>query len=79
MRTHGAPKELVDEGVTGVLCEPGDVPSLADACRRGLQLASGAGTVSACRESAAAFDWRASLAPAVEAIYQRPLAVRRSR
>ncbi len=68
--THGAPKELVDEGVTGVLCQPADVAGLAEACRRALELSSMPTTAQACRVSAAAFDWRGSVAPAAEAIYR---------
>ena len=67
--THGAPKELVDEGRTGELCEPGDARGLADALLRGFDLAGRPETVEACRTSAAAFDWRASVAPAAEALY----------
>lgn len=65
---HGAPKELVTEGVTGELCEPGDPPGLAEACLRAFALAARTGTVDACRESAAPFDWQA-LAEAAEAHY----------
>ena len=31
----GGIPELVDEGKTGFICEPGDVPSMADAISRG--------------------------------------------
>ena len=37
--THGAPHELVDEGVTGELCEPHDVEGFAAAALRGFALA----------------------------------------
>ena len=77
--THGAPKELVEEDVTGVLCEPGDAAGLAKACRRALALAAVPTTKEACRASAAAFDWRGAVAPAAEAIYQRPIGTRRAR
>ena len=32
----GGIPELVDEGKTGFICEPGDVPSMADAISRGM-------------------------------------------
>lgn len=67
--THGAPKELVVPGITGELCEPGDPDGLAAALQRGFDLARREDTVTACRGSAAAFDWRTSLAPAIEAVY----------
>jgi len=68
--THSAPKELVTSGVTGELCEPGDATGLAAACLRAIELARKPGTVAACRTSAAAFDWRTSLAPAAERLYR---------
>ncbi len=68
--THGAPKELVDPGVTGELCAPHDPPGLADAILRGLALTAAPGTVEACRASAARFDWATSLAPAAEHLYR---------
>src|SRR4029077_15350409 len=37
--TDSAPKELVDVGATGELCEPDDARSLADACLRSFRLA----------------------------------------
>jgi len=67
--THGAPHELVSPGRTGELCEPGDVVGLAAACLRAIQLARQSDTVSACRSSAQAFDWRGGVAPMVEALY----------
>ena len=50
--TQGAPQELVDPGVTGELCAPGDADDLAAALLRGLALAGRPGTVDACRGSA---------------------------
>ena len=67
--THGAPQELVDPGVTGELCAPEDPQSLADACRRGFELARRADTVTACRASAEPFDWDLGLAPLCERLY----------
>jgi glycosyltransferase involved in cell wall biosynthesis len=67
--TNGAPKELVEVGVTGELCEPHDAPGFAEACRRAFALLPRAGTVDACRTSAARFDWDLALAPLCESIY----------
>ena len=67
--THSAPPELVDEGVTGVLCEPEDPASLAAACLRGFELARKERTVEACRASAERFDWDRGIAPLVERLY----------
>jgi phosphatidylinositol alpha-mannosyltransferase len=67
--THGAPKELVDEGVTGELCTPDDPRGLADACRRGFELARREETVAACRASAEPYDWDLGLAPLCERLY----------
>lgn len=66
---HSAPQELVDEGVTGELCEPEDPASLAQACLRGFDLARRPGTVRACRSSAERFDWDRGIAPLVERLY----------
>ena len=68
--THSAPKELVDEGVTGELCEPEDAASLARACLRGFALAKDPATVQACRASAEPYDWDRGLAPLCEALYR---------
>jgi phosphatidylinositol alpha-mannosyltransferase len=68
--THAAPKELVDEGVTGELCEPEDPGSLAEACLRGFALARRPATVAACRASAEPFDWDRGLAPLCERLYR---------
>jgi sucrose-phosphate synthase len=67
--THAAPKELVEEGVTGELCEPRDPAGLAQACLRGFELARRLETVEACRAAAEAFDWDRGLAPLVERLY----------
>lgn len=67
--SHAAPKEVVDSGLTGELCEPGDPADLAAALLRGLQLARRPGTVEACRASAERFDWDRGLAPLVERLY----------
>lgn len=69
--TDGAPKELVDEGCTGELCEPHDPEGLAKACVRALALARLPETVDRCRRAASRFDWRTSLAPLVEGLYSR--------
>jgi glycosyltransferase involved in cell wall biosynthesis len=67
--THGAPQELVTEGVTGELCAPEDPRSLADACLRGFELARRAETTDACRAAAEPFDWDSGIAPLCERIY----------
>lgn len=67
--THGAPKELVDAGSTGALCEPGDVDGLADALSECIDLAREPETVDRCRDSARRFDWRESVAPLLEGMY----------
>jgi phosphatidylinositol alpha-mannosyltransferase len=68
--TDGAPQELVDEGVTGAICEPFDAASLTDACVRALELARRPGTVDACRATARRFDWTEGLAPWAERLYR---------
>ena len=67
--THGAPQELVDRGVTGEVCEPGDPAGLAQALLRAFELARRPQTVAACRASAERFDWDRGLAPLVERLY----------
>ena len=67
--TEGAPKELVEPGVTGELCAPGDPEDLARACLRAFDIARRPGTVEACRTSAERFDWDRGLAPLCERIY----------
>jgi glycosyltransferase involved in cell wall biosynthesis len=68
--TDGAPKELVDQGVTGALCAPGDAKSLAEACLRAFELARRPATVAACRAAAEPFDWDLGIAPLCERLYQ---------
>ena len=67
--TEGAPQELVDEGRTGSLCDPGDEEDLARACLQTLQLARRPETAVACRESARNYDWDEALAPLCERLY----------
>jgi glycosyltransferase involved in cell wall biosynthesis len=67
--THGAPQELVQQGVTGELFEPGDSESLARACLRALELSRRPQSVSACRASAEPFDWDLGIAPLCERLY----------
>ena len=67
--THSAPKEVIEPGVTGELCEPHDPVGLAAACVRAFALARRAGIADACRSSAEAFDWDRGLAPLVEGLY----------
>jgi glycosyltransferase involved in cell wall biosynthesis len=67
--THAAPKELVDEGVTGELCEPDDPAGLAAACLRGFALARRPETAAACRASAEPYDWDRGLAPLCVGLY----------
>ena len=64
--TQGAPQELVNEGVTGEVCAPGDPDDLARACLRAFELARRPETVEACRASAGPFDWDGGIAPLVE-------------
>lgn len=67
--THGAPKELVTEGVTGELCAPEDPRQLAQACLSAFELARRPETVIACRAAAEPFDWDRGLAPLCERLY----------
>jgi phosphatidyl-myo-inositol alpha-mannosyltransferase len=71
--THSAPQELVDEGVTGELCEPEDAESLARACLRAFELARDPHTPAACRETAEPYDWDGGLAPLCESLYRGSL------
>lgn len=66
---HAALPELVEPGVTGTLCDPDDVASVATAIAGALELASRAETAEACRASVLQFDWRTGIAPALERIY----------
>lgn len=68
--THSAPQDLVEEGVTGELCEPGDPASLAAACQRALELARRPDAVDVCRASAERLDWDIGLAPLCEQLYR---------
>lgn len=65
---HSAPPELVRNG-NGVVCQPGDVASLADALRQGLELARDPVTVERCLAVAAEHDWN-RLAEDFERIYE---------
>lgn len=67
--TDSAPHELVREGVTGELCEPGDSQSLAQACLRAFELSRRPETANACRSSAQPYDWDLGLAPLCERLY----------
>jgi glycosyltransferase involved in cell wall biosynthesis len=68
--THSAPQELVDEGVTGELCEPEDPTALAAACLRAIELARDPRTAAACRSSAEPYGWDRGLAPLCELLYR---------
>jgi glycosyltransferase involved in cell wall biosynthesis len=68
--TDGAPKELVEPGVTGELSAPGNPESLAEACLRAFELARRRATVAACRAAAEPFDWDLGIAPLCERLYQ---------
>jgi phosphatidyl-myo-inositol alpha-mannosyltransferase len=67
--THGAPPELVTNGVTGEVCRPNDPEDLAGALLRVFELSRRAETVRECRASAERFDWDKGLAPLCERIY----------
>lgn len=67
--THSAPREVVEVGRTGELCEPDDPAGLAAACLRAIELARRPGTVEACRAAAEPFDWDRGVAPLVERLY----------
>ncbi|MDP1821500.1 MAG: glycosyltransferase family 4 protein [Acidimicrobiales bacterium] len=68
--THGAPKELVDIGVTGELCAPHDAAGFAAASLRAFALIRRPSTVEACRAAARRFDWDAAVAPLCERLYE---------
>jgi glycosyltransferase involved in cell wall biosynthesis len=74
--THGAPPELVTQGVTGEVCRPNDPEDLARALLGAFDLARRAETVEACRASAERFDWDRGIAPACERLYSGSLAGR---
>ena len=67
--THSAPQDLVDEGVTGELCEPEDAEGLAGACLGAFELARRPETTAPCRVSAERCDWDLGLAPLCERLY----------
>lgn len=66
---HAALPELVDAGVTGMICDPDDAVSVANALLDAFALARRRGTVEACRASAERYDWKQSIAPLYERIY----------
>jgi rhamnosyl/mannosyltransferase len=66
---HSALPELVAPG-TGVLSPPEDPGSLAEACRRALELTREPGITERCRAAAAPYDWDTALAPHMEAVYE---------
>jgi glycosyltransferase involved in cell wall biosynthesis len=66
---HGGPPELVTPE-TGALAAPEDPGSLAEACRRALELSRQPRIVDRCRAAAAPYDWDSELAPRMEAIYE---------
>ncbi|MEY2565785.1 MAG: phosphatidyl-myo-inositol alpha-mannosyltransferase [Actinomycetota bacterium] len=66
---HGALPELVQPGVTGTLCDPDDVNSVAASVLGALELASRPGIADACRTSVLRFDWQRGIAPDLERIY----------
>lgn len=72
MSTQGAPKELVEAGVTGELCDPDDADGIAEAALRGLAPAGRPETSAACRRAAARFSWDDAIAPLCEALYLGP-------
>ncbi len=65
----GGPSDIVTTE-TGVLC-PGSPASLATALQAALDLSCRPGTVAACRDRAAGFDWRQVVVPRLEELYQR--------
>ncbi len=66
-RTGGLP-ELVEEGVTGTLAEPGDPASLADAVSRCLAIAADPETPSRIGSLAARFGWEEYASRLLEAL-----------
>jgi phosphatidylinositol alpha-mannosyltransferase len=63
-----APPSLVTPA-TGAIAKPRDPKSLAEALRRGLELATGPDTAQSCRQFAEKYDWDESIAPMLERIY----------
>lgn len=71
---NAALPELVTPGVTGALCEYGDVASIADACIKAIELARQPATGAACRDAAKPYDWRTSIAPRCVDLYEQAAA-----
>jgi phosphatidylinositol alpha-mannosyltransferase len=69
--TDSGPQELVDPGVTGELCRPGDPRDLAAACLRALALARAPDTARRCRAASERYDWDTAVAPLCEGLYRR--------
>lgn len=63
-----APPALVTPS-TGAIATPKDASSLAEALRRGLELAEDPSTAHRCREFAGNYDWDESIAPLLEQLY----------
>ena len=66
---EGAPREVVDDRV-GAVAETLEPEDIAQALDRALALAHAPGTVDACREVAARFDWDDAIAPLLEGLYR---------
>jgi glycosyltransferase involved in cell wall biosynthesis len=63
----GGPAEIVQEGVG---FRSGETPAaLADACAAAIDLVTFPNTTTACRDAAAAYDWRTAIVPQLERIY----------
>lgn len=73
---NAALPELVNPGVTGALCRFGDTSSLASACLEAIDLARRPETATACRASAAPYDWATAVGPRCVAVYEQALANR---
>jgi glycosyltransferase involved in cell wall biosynthesis len=65
---HSAIPELVT-GDVGVLAQPEDAISLAEACLATLELSQRPETADACRAAAMPYDWDLALAPRMEELY----------
>ena len=74
----GTPIVVVDDATppslvtpaTGAIAEPDNPESLADAIKRGLDLARNPHTATSCRNFARQFDWDEAIAPLLEEIYE---------
>jgi glycosyltransferase involved in cell wall biosynthesis len=55
---------------TGAIAEPDNPASLAEALKRGIELAKRPETPQLCREFARQFDWDGSVAPLLEDLYE---------